>query len=182
MYILINRAPIIPKKCSASLERAIELGIRTIVVATATGSTGVRATEVFKGSKVVAVTLPSGFRKPDGQLLTEENRQKIIANGGLLLTATPFLDGVSGAMKKTFNTSITEVVITNTLYLLGQGLKVIIEISVMASDAGLIVTDEDVIGIAGTAGGADYAAVFKPVHSGDFFDLRIKEILCKPYF
>jgi hypothetical protein len=162
--------------------RAKKLDIKTVVVATAIGNTGVRATEVFKGMKVVAVTLPSGFKKPDGQLLTKENRKKIIANGGLILTTTPFLDGVSGAMKKKFNTSITEVVITNTLYLMGQGLKVIIEISVMAADAGLVGTEEDIICIAGTAGGADYAVVLKPVHSGDFFDLRIKEILCKPHF
>jgi hypothetical protein len=60
-------------------------------------------------------------------------------------------------------------------------MKVVVEISVMATDAGLVRTDEDIIVIAGTGGGADYAVVLRPVHSNDFFDMKIKEILCKPH-
>ena len=37
-------------------ERADELGIKTILVATTRGDTGARAVEVFKGMKVVVVT------------------------------------------------------------------------------------------------------------------------------
>jgi len=36
--------------------------------------------------------------------------------------------------------------------MLGQGMKVVIEIAVMAADAGLVRVDEDVIVIAGSAG------------------------------
>ena len=70
-------------------KRAKELGIQTVVVATVSGKTGVRATEVFEGMKVVAVTLPAGFWKPDTQKLTKKNRQKIVANGGFILTLLP---------------------------------------------------------------------------------------------
>jgi hypothetical protein len=65
---------------------------------------------------------------------------------------------------------------------MGQGMKVVIEISVMAADAGLVRTDEDIIAIGGSGRGADTAAVLKPVNSNDFFDLKVKEILCKPRF
>jgi hypothetical protein len=50
----------------------------------------------------------------------------------------------------------------------------------MAADSGLIRTDEDIIAVAGSGRGADTAVVMKPAHTHDFFDLRIKEILCKP--
>jgi hypothetical protein len=65
---------------------------------------------------------------------------------------------------------------------MGQGMKVAIEVSVMAADAGLVRTDEDIIAVAGTAVGADYAIVLKPVVSDNFFDLKVREILCKPHY
>ena len=40
----------------------------------------------------------------------------------------------------------------------------------------------EVDSIAGTGRGADTAVVLKPVNTVDFFDIRIKEILCKPHF
>ena len=162
-------------------KRADELGIKTIVVATTSGRTAVRATEVFKGLKVVAVTHSTGLRQPDVQELTEENRQKITANGGIILTATHLFRGISGAMLKKFNMHETGAIVADTLRMLGQGMKVVVEISVMAADAGLVRTDEDIIVVAGTGGGADYAVVLRPVHSNDFFDMKIKEILCKPH-
>ena len=60
-------------------------------------------------------------------------------------------------------------------------MKVAIEISVMAADAGLVRTDENIV-IAGTGVGADYAIVLKPVNSNDLFDLKVREIICKPHF
>ncbi|MBW2332034.1 MAG: hypothetical protein JRF08_00835 [Deltaproteobacteria bacterium] len=50
----------------------------------------------------------------------------------------------------------------------------------MATDAGLIRTDEDVISIGGTAAGVDTALLLKPAHTQNFFDIKVKEIICKP--
>jgi hypothetical protein len=163
-------------------KRAKELGIKTIVVATTVGNTAVRASEVFKGMKVVAVTHSAGFKGPNTQELTGKNRKQILANGGLILTTTHLFRGVSGAMLNKFNSQEIGVIIANTLRLMGQGMKVVVEISVMAADSGLVDIDEDIIVIAGSGRGADYAVVLKPVYSNDFFDLKIKEILCKPRF
>jgi hypothetical protein len=58
--------------------------------------------------------------------------------------------------------------------------KVAVEISLMAADAGLVSPDEEVIAIAGTARGADTAIVLKPAHAHDAFSLKVKEIICKP--
>jgi hypothetical protein len=68
------------------------------------------------------------------------------------------------------------------LRVFGQGTKVVCEIALMAADAGLVRTDEDVVVIGGTGRGADTVVVLRPVNSTDFFDLKVKEILCKPHF
>ncbi len=73
-------------------------------------------------------------------------------------------------------------VIANTLRIFGQGMKVVCECALMAADAGLAPGDADVISIAGTGRGADMAVVLGSVNSHDFFDMRVKEILCKPHF
>ena len=59
-------------------------------------------------------------------------------------------------------------------------MKVVIEISVMAADAGLLRTDEPVIAIGGTGHGSDTAVVLTPANSQNFFDVKVHEILCKP--
>ena len=162
--------------------RAEELGISTIVVATTVGDTAARAVEVFQGMKVIAVTHYTGMREPDFQELTDENRQKTESNGGIVLTTTHAFTGIDGAMRKKYKMYLLGDVIANTLRIFGQGMKVVPEIVLMAADAGLVRTDEEVISIAGTGRGADTAVVLKPVNTVDFFDLRIKEILCKPHF
>ena len=61
-------------------------------------------------------------------------------------------------------------------------MKVACEITLMAADAGLVRTDEDAIAMAGTGKGLDTALVLRPVNSQDFFNLKVREILCKPRF
>jgi len=162
--------------------RAEELGIKTIVVATTVGDTAVRATEVLEGMKVVAVTHYTGMKGPNIQEFTDENRQKVESQGGLLLTTTHAFTGIGGVMRKKFNMYLLGDVIANTLRTFGQGMKVVCEIALMAADAGLVRTDEDIIAIAGSGRGADTAVVLRPVNTMDFFDLKIREILCKPHF
>ena len=163
-------------------ERARELGIKTVVVATTVGGTAVKAVGVFEGMKVIAVTHVTGMREPNAQEFTEENRKKVESKGGIVLTTTHAFTGIGGAMRRKFNMYLLGDVIANTLRVFGQGTKVVCEISLMAADAGLVRIGEDIIAIAGSGRGADTAVVLKPVNTNDFFDMRIREILCKPHF
>ncbi len=166
---------------SIARERAEELGIRTIVVASTYGDTAVRAAEVFKGFKIIAVSHATGHREPDAIEFTAENRQKAESNGVTIITAAhAFTGGVNAAMHKKFNMYLLGDVIANVLRIFGQGMKVVCEITLMAADAGLVRTDEDIIVITGSGRGADTVAVLRPVTSVNFFDLKVQEILCKP--
>lgn len=150
------------------------------MVATTNGDTAVKAAEIFSGLKVVAVTHVTGFRGPNTQECTDENRRLVESKGGVVLTAAHSFGGISRAMRNKFSTYVTGDIINNTLYIFGQGMKVVCEIALMAADSGLVRTDEEVISIAGTGRGADTAVVLTPVNTHDFFDLKVKEILCKP--
>jgi hypothetical protein len=155
-------------------------GIKDIVVASTTGETGARASEVFKGFNVVVVTHHSGFLEPGTPELREENCRKILENGAKVLTATHALSGVERAVRKKFTTILPLELIAHALRLFGEGTKVCVEITVMAADAGLIPVNKNVVAIAGTDRGADTALVIKPASASDFFSLEVREVIAKP--
>jgi hypothetical protein len=162
--------------------RAAELGIKTVVIASTTGQTAVQAVNSLKGVKVVAVGHRMGSRAANIQPFTPENRKVFEGKGGIVFTGTHLFGGLSSAMAKKFETHIIGDVVASTLRMFGSGMKVVCEISCEAADAGLVRTDEDIIVVGGTSQGADTAVVMRPANSQDFFDMKIKEILCKPHF
>ncbi|HUT15736.1 MAG TPA: pyruvate kinase alpha/beta domain-containing protein [Anaerolineae bacterium] len=162
--------------------RAEQLGITSVVVATTRGETGRRAAEFFAGFNLVLVTHSTGFKKPNQQELSEENRTAIEALGGRVLTCQHAFGGVGRAVRKKLGTYELEEIVAYTLRTFGQGMKVVCEIALMAADAGLIRVGEPTISIGGTGRGADTAVVLKPANAQDFFDMRIMEVLCKPGF
>jgi hypothetical protein len=163
-------------------KRAEELGIGTIVVASTKGEVGLRATKELAGRRVIVVTHSTGFARPGYQELTGERRTEIERAGGVVLTCQHAFGGIGRAVRKKLNTYQVEEIIAYTLRIFGEGLKVACEIVLMAADAGLVSTDDDVIAVGGTARGADTAIVVKPANVHSFFDMRVQEIICKPRY
>jgi hypothetical protein len=161
-------------------ERAESLDIRTVVVASTRGLTGVKATTLFKKQNVIVVPHHTGYIEADNQEITPENRKKIRQNKGQILIATHAFGGVGRAVRRKFATYQVAEIIAATLKVFGQGMKVCAEIVLMAADAGLISIQKDVIAIAGSHRGADTAVIIQPTNARDFFNLRVKEIICKP--
>jgi len=168
------------KTLEIAKKRAEQLGTKTIVIASTSGETGVKAAKAFSKCRVVVVTHATGFPTPDVQELTQQNRAEILEKGGMILTATHAFGGVGRAVRRRFNTYQVDEIIAHTLKVFGQGAKVACEIVLMAADAGLIRTDEEVISIGGTGSGADTALIIKPAHAHGFFELKVREVLCKP--
>jgi hypothetical protein len=165
-------------------QRAEELGIKTIVIASTVGGTAVKAVDLFKGFRVIVVTHTDGFHEPNTQELTTENRKIVEDAGGIILTTTHAFGGVQRALapegtRPAPSNSMGDV-IAMTLRMFGQGMKVVCEIGAMAADAGLVRTDEECISIAGTGRGADTAVVLKPDYVHRLFNTRVKEVICKP--
>ena len=59
-------------------------------------------------------------------------------------------------------------------------MKVGVEITLMAADAGAIPVDHDVIAVAGSHSGADTALLLRPANTTNFLELEVKEIIAKP--
>lgn len=160
--------------------RAAALGIRTVLVATTSGATALVAMEALDDVDVVAVTHSAGFHaayetQHDPALIAE-----IEAAGGKVLTTTHAFGGVGRAVRKKLGTYQVDEIMAYTLRCFGQGMKVAAEITLMASDAGLVPGDAPVIAIGGSGQGADTAVVIQPTHAQTFFDLRFLEVICMP--
>ncbi len=162
----------------AALERARDLEIKHIVVASNSGETA----ELFagKGLDVVCVTHQVGFKNPGEDEMAPEMREKLSKQGVKILTTTHLLAGVDRALRFKFDGVHPAEIVASSLRLLGQGFKVCVEISVMALDSGLIPFGEEVVVVGGTGRGADAACVVVPAHSSQFFDTQVKEIICLP--
>ena len=176
LYFLEKGPICTDKMLEMTKEMAEKRGIRSIVVASTRGSTGVKASEVFKGYNVIVVTHSFGFREADQQELQKDNMKKIVENGAKILSTTHAMGGVGRSIRRKFGAIQYDEIIANTLRLFGEGMKVVVEIVLMAADSGLIRTDEDVISI----GKYDTAIVVRPAHAQNLFDVRVKEIICKP--
>lgn len=161
-----------------ALEKAEELGIKYIVVASNSGETA----EMFsgKGLNVVCVTHQVGFKEPGEDEMETAMRDSLKEKGVHVLTTTHLLAGIDRALRFKFEGVHPAEIVASTLRLLGQGFKVSIEISVMALDAGLVPYGEEIIAVGGSGQGADAACVLVPAHSSQFFDTKVKEIICMP--
>ncbi len=140
--------------------------------------------DVFQGYKVIVVSHVTGMREPDTQTFTGANRKIVEDKGGIIVTAAHAFGAIHRSLGATGGppvpTSAIGDIIAMTLRTFGQGMKVACEIAAMAADAGAVRTDEEIISIGGTGRGADTAVVLQPSNVHRFFNLRVKEIVCKP--
>jgi hypothetical protein len=166
------------KTIKAALDRAAELGIQHIVVASSTGATARKLANC--GCNVVCVSYHVGFDGPGARRMSEEAINELKANNIQVLITTHLMAGLDRAVRNKFGGVYPSEIMAQTLRMLGHGLKVCVEISGMALDAGLVPYGEEIIAIAGSGKGADTATVIVPAHSNYFFDTKVKEIICKP--
>lgn len=104
--------------------------------------------------------------------------------GVKIVGGTPSLWTVDRSLMKKFGGFSTVETINETLRLFCPGIRVCVEVSLMAADNGAIPTNQEIIAIGGTERGLDTAVVLKPAVSTNIFDkydgLEIREIICKP--
>lgn len=162
-----------------AFQRGCELGISELVVATTSGDTAFRALDRFDGYRITAVTYHAGFKEPFKPVMDPAVRHDLESKGVVVVSATHALSGVERSLSKKYGGSFPVLLIADALRLFGQGTKVAVEISIMAADAGAL-TGADIIAVGGTGKGADTALVLKPAGQSHLFDLRIREIICKP--
>jgi len=162
-----------------AFERGVELGLTEVVLASTKGDTAYKALEIFKGFKIISVTYHCGFKEPFEKVMSTKVREDLESKKVWVVSATHALSGIERSIAKKYTGSYPVLLVADTLRLFGQGTKVAVEVSIMAADSGAL-SGNDIISIGGTGRGADTALVMKPANQSDFFDIRIREIICKP--
>ncbi len=122
----------------------------------------------------------AGFEGPNVQEMSDENRKRLESAGVRIFTGQHSFGGVGRAVRNKLGTYQVDEIMAFTLRTFGQGTKVAVEIALMAADAGLVRTDEDIISMGGTGKGVDTALVIRPSNSFRFFELKVREVICKP--
>lgn len=166
------------KTVHLSMTRASELSIEYIVVASCSGYTASK----FIGCpyKVICVSHHVGFSGPGKNEMDTLTRDKLQMAGIKILTTTHLFAGVDRGLRNKFGGVYPAEILAQTLRIFGQGLKVCVEISTMALDAGMIPYGTNIVSVGGSGMGADTAAVIMPAHSNNFFDTKVREVICKP--
>lgn len=168
--------------CIQIVSDLVDEGCKHVVVATTGGDTAVLFGKALKGKTVnlVAVTHNVGFGKPNEDDCGPEARRELEALGVKVFTGTILTRSIETAFMKKHQGLYPTYIVAETLRLFGQGVKVAVEISMEACDAGLVPEGEDIVSVAGTGRGADTVAVIRAHPSNRFLDVRVRQILAKP--
>lgn len=174
------------KSGKINTEETIELAVKAaktreinyIVVASNEGETASLLKDC--GLQVVMVTHSNGFAESGAQELSEGKRKELEQYGFKIYTSTHVLSGAERSLSKQFGGVSPIEIIAYSLRMLGQGVKVGVEIATMALDGGVIPYGEDIVAIGGTGRGADTAIILRPAHASGILQTKIKEIICKP--
>jgi hypothetical protein len=177
-------------------DAAKERGINTVLISSTTGWTALEALKVFEesGLNLIIVTHQTGYREPGVQLMPPETRRKLEEAGAVVHTGTDVLTGSVDVGMSRQRPPRTEpqqgrlpyivppvsTIVAHTLRLFSQGVKVCVEIAMMAADSGFVPVDEPVVSVAGSHAGSDTALVITPSTSNRIRDMKIHEVLAKP--
>jgi hypothetical protein len=178
------------KKGSVNTDRTLEIalacceekGIRKIVVASSTGKTALLLRDKAKSSiEVIGVTYSAGSKYREEVEAFNRNRETMIKKGIRVVRGLHALSATERAFENKYKSGLLPLnIVADTLRMFSQGMKVCLEVAVMAAEAGFITPDEEVIAVGGSGSGADTAVVMKPAYAASMFETKFKAVLCMP--
>lgn len=168
-----------------AVQRAKDLGLSTIVVASTGGYTARIFFEAMKGTnlRLVVVAHAVGFSKPGVWEFDPDLAEELRAAGVTIVCGTHSLSGLERAISRNprlGGSSRTEAIAEAFRRTVAIGMKVAVECVLIAADQGVISVSDEVIAVGGTIEGADTAVVIKPAHTAAFFDLQVREFVAMP--
>jgi|SRR5208282_766316 hypothetical protein len=165
-----------------AIERAQELGISTVVVASSSGKSAKVFFDAMKGSGLFLVVVT--HFSPSGECeFSAVTAQELRNQGVRIMTGTLALSGLERALSRSPRVgggSRTEAIAEALRRIVGSGFKVAVECVLIAADQGAIGIENEVVAVAGTRSGADTVCVIRPAHTASFFDLQVREIVAMP--
>jgi hypothetical protein len=179
------------KTLKVAIQRARELGINKLVVASETGLSALKAASMLRDSGIIliVVTSAAGAKIENtiiGDLKIGISAQKIWdqleKNGARIVRATDPLYNIGAALEHKGIPTL-ETIIRMCLKMISSGTAVCVTATLMATDNGLLKEGEEVVAVAGSWIGLDTALVIRATNSVNLLktgSMQIKEIICKP--
>jgi hypothetical protein len=159
-----------------------EKGIRKIVVASSSGKTALRLRDKAKSSiEVIGVTYSAGSKYRQEVEEFNRNRDTLAEKGVRIVRGLHALSATERAFENKYKSGLLPLnIVADTLRMFSHGMKVCLEVAVMAAEAGFITPDEEVVVVGGSGNGADTAVVLKPAYAAGMFETKFKAVLCMP--
>ena len=170
------------KTLDISLECCRERQIQNIIVASSTGETALKLHEKAPTKiDITMVTYSAGSRFSEDVKQFLENRDEIVTKGITIVRGLHALSATEKAFQNKYKTGMMPLnIVADSLRMFCHGIKVCVEIAIMAAEAGHITPGQDVVAIAGSHRGADTAIVLKPAFAANMFETKIRALLCMP--
>jgi len=164
-------------------------GIKKVIVASTSGETAAKFARKLKGRAELICVSEAPYRREWGEewpCLKQEFREELGRLSVAIVDRAPYVFHNSVLEAARWASMFPERLVKETLYCFGQGVKVAVEVALIAVSCGYVVPYEDVIGVGGSGKGADTAIVLRATYPASLFDkdlakrLEIKEIIAMP--
>jgi len=150
------------------------LDIHKVVLASTRGYTAQIAMDRFEGQDIQLIIVPHQYGFGPGQRFPKDLVEKATQQGHAVYFGTMLFH-----QEKMFGVGPAQWV-ADFLRAFSQGVKVCVEILLMAGNAGLVEVGEKVVVISGTVSGADTALVMTGATSTNLKAMHVSRVLCKP--
>ncbi len=157
-----------------AIERAKARGIHKMVLASTRGDTARLAMDKLSGTDIRMVVVPHQYGVPEKQPFSLELIPLLEQKGHCVHFGTMLFH-----TDKLYDTQAPRVMAT-LLRTFSQGMKVCVEMTLMAVDGGRVAPGEQIVVVAGTGRGSDTAVVLTAASSWELANLHVQEIICKP--
>lgn len=155
--------------------------IKTVLIASSSGKSALKLNDVVDSDvKIINVTHHMGFSAENESDISDDMIKKLEKVGISTYHGSHALSGAARGVTNKYGGYSPLDVVADTLRMFSHGIKVACEISIMATDAGLVPVGEEIIAIGGRGHGVDSAVILTPVNAKDLFNLKIHEIIAMP--
>lgn len=171
-------------------KRVESADIKHVIVASISGKTALRFAEALNGKAHIICTSGAPYRremvKREWPCLKPEYRRRLEKAGVTIIDRAPYIFHSSLLDGARWSAVLPELLVKETLYCFGQGLKVAVEVALMAVASGFLEPYQDVIGVGGSTKGADTAIIVRATYPATIFSkdtekrLEIREIIAMP--
>jgi len=164
-------------------------GVDKVIVASDSGETAAKFAANLKGKAELFCVSGGPGRRARGEewpCLKQELKQEMERLGVVIIDRAPSVFHSSVLETAEGVGAFPERLMKETLYCFGQGMKVAVEVALMAVSSGYVAPYQDVIAVGGSGTGADTAIVLRATYPSVLFDkdpskkMEIKEIIAMP--